>query len=244
MNNKAQTVNEELVKRGKKPLLPSQMFPMVFQHLKLMGMNVLTQTELDTSYGDPDLRDRLNSCIKDWDMESRQVAKERKAAAEKWHCQLKTAEKRDTAPGLEEAGGEPRAPAFHNIVMPAFPLQLGDVLAQCTGYSEIDVLERGSTFLRKDMSDGEITERVITFRGQVLNLMRDPRLVTAETWGRLSVFSLKPDIHFLHQFLEANKGCNRLALVTLTREARARVILWEMATIGMLALVPPNFIIY
>ncbi len=94
------------------------------------------------------------------------------------------------------------------------------------------------------MSDGEITERVIILRGQKLDLMRDPRLVTAETQGRLSVFGLKLDVHFLHQFLEANEGRNRLAPVTLAQEAHARVILQRMATVGMLALVPPNFIIY
>ncbi len=65
MNNKAQAVNEELQARGKKPLLPSKMFPRLFEHLKLMGVNVLTQTELDSSYGDPDLKDRLASCIRD-----------------------------------------------------------------------------------------------------------------------------------------------------------------------------------
>ncbi len=69
------------------------------------------------------------------------------------------------------------------------------------------------------MSDGEITDTVISLRDQILNLMRDPRLVTMETWGRLSVFGLKLDIHFLHQFLEANEGCNRLALVRLAQEA-------------------------
>ncbi len=74
--------------------------------------------------------------------------------------------------------------------------------------------------------------------------MRDPRLVTPETWGRLSVFGLHPNVQFLHQFLEANTGRNRRSLVALAREARARVILQEMATIGMLALIPSNFIIY
>ncbi len=75
------------------------------------------------------------------------------------------------------------------------------------------------------MSDGEITDRVISLHNQILDLMRDNRLVTTETWGRLRVFSLKPDIHFLHQFLEANEGRNRLALVRIAQEARARVLL-------------------
>ncbi len=56
------------------------------------------------------------------------------------------------------------------------------------------------------MSNGEITDRVISLCNQVLDLMHDSRLVTMETWGRLSVFGLKLDIHFLHQFLEANEG--------------------------------------
>ncbi len=90
-------------------------------------------------------------------MESKKAAKEKKAAYDKQHHKLKTAEKNDTAPGVEEAGVA-AASMFHNVVMPAFPLSLGEVLTQCTQYSEIDVLEPGSTFLQKDMSDSEITE--------------------------------------------------------------------------------------
>ncbi len=196
------------MKRGKQTLPPSEMFPKVFQHLSLMGMELLMQTELDTGYADDDLADRLNKSIRDWDMESKQMAKEKRIAAEKWHHQARTAEKRDTAPGVEEAGGGPDALVFNSIVMPAFPLLLGEMLMQCTRYSEVDVLERGSTFLQRDMSDGEITDRVISLHDQIPDLMRDYRLVTTEAWGRLSVFGLKPDIHLLHQFLEANEGCN------------------------------------
>ncbi len=57
------------------------------------------------------------------------------------------AEKKDTTPGLEDAGAAPGATMFNNVVMPPFLLLLGDMLMQCTGYSEIDVLEHGSIFL-------------------------------------------------------------------------------------------------
>ncbi len=75
------------------------------------------------------------------------------------------------------------------------------------------------------MSDSEITERVISLCNQILDLLCDDRLVTAETWGRLSLFGLKLDIHFLHQFLEANEGRNRIALVRIVQETCARVLL-------------------
>ncbi len=78
VNNKAQTINEDLQARGKKTMPPSWMFPKLFEHLKLMGMNVLTKTELNSGYGDPDLNDRLASCIKDWDVESKQAAREKR----------------------------------------------------------------------------------------------------------------------------------------------------------------------
>ncbi len=78
------------------------------------------------------------------------------------------------------------------------------------------MLEPGSTFLQADMSDGEITERVITLRSQILDLIHDTKSVTSESLGRLSVFSLQLDIRFLHQFLEVNVGANRRALVLLT----------------------------
>ncbi len=58
------------------------------------------------------------------------------------------AKKKDTAPGLEDAGAAPGAIMFNNIVMPSFPLLLGDMLTQCTRYSKIDVLKHGSIFLR------------------------------------------------------------------------------------------------
>ncbi len=54
MNNGAQAINEDLLARGKKPLLPSWMHPRLFEHMKLMGMDVLTQVEIDTGYADPD----------------------------------------------------------------------------------------------------------------------------------------------------------------------------------------------
>ncbi len=78
-------------------------------------------------------------------MESKRVAKEKKLAFKKQYCAKRTVEKNDTTPGLEAAGG--RAPMSHGVVMPAFPLSLGQVLTQCKRYSEIDVLEPGSTFL-------------------------------------------------------------------------------------------------
>ncbi len=131
MNDKAQAVNEDLQSRGKKTLPPSLMFPNLFEHLKLMGMNVLTQNELDTGCGDPDIKDHLTLCIKEWDIESKKAAKEKKAAYDKQHRKKRTAEKNDTTPGLEEAGGA-AASMFHNMVMPAFPLPLGEVLAQHT----------------------------------------------------------------------------------------------------------------
>ncbi len=208
MNDKAQAINKDLQAMGKKPLPPLWVFPRLLEHLKLMGMNVLTQAELDTGYGDPDqlIKDRLSQCIKDWDMESKRVAKEKKAAFEKRYHAKRTAEKNDTTPGLEPSGGG--APMFHNVVMPTFPLSLGQVLAQRTRYSEIHVLEPGSTFLRADMSDGEITERVISLHSQIFDLIHDLKSVTSESWGRLSVFGLQLDLRFLHQFLEANVGTN------------------------------------
>ncbi len=97
-----------------------------------MGMNVLTQAELDSSYGDPDqpIKDCLAQCIKEWDVEPRKAAKEKKAAFDKQYHVKRTAEKNDTTPGLEAGGAG--APMFHNVVIPAFPLSLGEVLAQCT----------------------------------------------------------------------------------------------------------------
>ncbi len=101
-------------------------------------------------------------------MESKKVAREKRAAAEKQYHQKRMAEKNDTTPGLEEEAGGPGALMFHNVVMPAFPLPLGEVLTQCSQYSEDHVLEPGSTFLQRDMSDGEIAERVINLHIETL----------------------------------------------------------------------------
>ncbi len=133
------------------------MFPQVWDHLVGMGLGILMETELDTGYANDDLKTHMNQAIRDWDKELKQAAKEKKAAAAKRICEQKITEKRDTTPGLEDAGAAP-ARMINNIVTPSFPLLLGDMLAQCTRYSEIDVLEHGSIFLRNDMSDGEITE--------------------------------------------------------------------------------------
>ncbi len=73
------------------------------------------------------------------------------------------------------------------------------------------------------MSDGEITERVMVLRGQMLDLIHTLKSVTSGSWGRLSVFGLWPDIRFLHQFLEASNGANRCTLVLLVREAHAEL---------------------
>ncbi len=72
----------------------------------------------------------------------------------------KRAAKRDATPGREEAGTDAGiGPQMDNdIVMPMFPLWLGQMLTQHTDYSEIDVLEQGSIFLREEMSDSELTE--------------------------------------------------------------------------------------
>ncbi len=131
MNNKAQAVNEELQARGQKTLPPQMMFLKLFEHLKLMGMNVLTQNELDTGCGDPDIKNRLAQCIIEWDIESKKAAKEKRAAYDKQYHKKRTAEKNDTTPNLEEAGVA-AASLFLNVVMPAFPLPLGEVFAQCT----------------------------------------------------------------------------------------------------------------
>ncbi len=117
------------------------------------------------------------------------------------------------------------AQMFQNIIMPTFLLQLGEVLTQRTGYNEIDVLPQGSEFLHENMPDSEISSRVIALRDQVLTLVRDEKQVTNESWGRLSVFGLEPNLLFLNQFFEANQGRNRIALTLLTKEARARMIL-------------------
>ncbi len=132
----------------------------------------------------------------------------------------------------------------NNIVMPVFPLQLGQMLAQCTGYNEIDVLEPGSVFFREEMSDSEITDRVFHLCDQIFTLVYDEREATTEMWGRLSVFSLKLDLHFIHQFLEANEGRNHTALVMIAKEARARILLQEMAHFGVLHLISTDFIVY
>ncbi len=123
------------------------MYPRLFEHMKLMGMDVLTQVKIDSSYANPNypIKDRVSQCIKEWDVESKSVTKEKKAAFKKQYHVKRTAEKNDTALGLKAAGG--RAPIFHSVVMLTFPLSLGQVLVQCTRYSEIDVLEPGSTFL-------------------------------------------------------------------------------------------------
>ncbi len=167
------------------------------------------------------------------------LPEKKQAANKKWlkaECDQKRAELKDTAPGIEDAGVSADAgpQIANNIVMPAFPLQLGQMLAQCTAYSKIDMLEPGSVFLREEMSDSKITDRVFHLRNQIFSLVYDERQVTAETWGRLSVFSLKPDLWFLHQLLEANEGRNCMALVMIAKEARARILLWEMAQFGVL----------
>ncbi len=95
-NDKAKAVNVELQKRGKQTLPPAKMFPRVFQHLAGMGMEVLSQNELDTGYADDDLGARLNQSVRDWDKESKWDAKEKRLATEKRFHQQKTAEKRDT----------------------------------------------------------------------------------------------------------------------------------------------------
>ncbi len=128
--------------------------------------------------------------------------------------------------------------------MPSFPLQLGQMLAQCTGHNEIDVLEPSSIFLREYLSDSEITNRVFALHDQIFALIYDERQVTVEMWGRLALFSLKLDLPFLHQFLEANEGCNHLALVLIAKEARARILLWEMAQLGVLRLTTSDFVVY
>ncbi len=80
VNEKAAEVNAELVKRGQPTLPPTKMFPQVYDHLSTMGLGILTDTERETGYGDPDLKDRLMQCLKEWDRESRQVARDKKAA--------------------------------------------------------------------------------------------------------------------------------------------------------------------
>ncbi len=132
----------------------------------------------------------------------------------------KKAAEKEAAPG-GEAGEDvySDAPIVNNIVMPMFPLQLGQMLARQTGYSEIDVLEKGTFFLRADMPDSEIASRVNALRDQVLTLVCNEKLVTPESWGRLTIFGLKPDLLFLQQFFEANQGRNRLALTQIAKEA-------------------------
>ncbi len=100
--------------------------------------------------------------------------------------------------------------------MPMFPARLGEMLRRCTDYNEIDVLEKGASFLREEMSNAEITERVIALHAQIITLVHDEKQVTLESWGRLGVFGLKPNLPFLHQFLEANQGRNRRALQART----------------------------
>ncbi len=51
--------------------------------------------------------------------------------------------------------------------MPAFPLQLGQMLVQRTGYSKVDVLEPGSIFLHEELSDSKITDRVFHLCNQI-----------------------------------------------------------------------------
>ncbi len=106
-----------------------------------------------------------------------------------------------------------------------FPLWLGQMLMQRTEYSEIDVLEPSSIFLRKELSDSEITERVTALHDQLLSLVRDEKQVTTESWGRLLVFGIKLDLPFLHQFFEANRGANCIALAKIAKEAWAWIIL-------------------
>ncbi len=94
------------------------------------------------------------------------------------------------------------------------------------------------------MSDAEITDIVIALRDQTISLIHDEKQVTQESWGRPGVFSLKPDLLFLHQFLEANQGRNRIALATLAMEARAWIVLREMAQVGVIRLAPLNYIVW
>ncbi len=85
VNDHAQAINEDLLARGKKPMPPSWMYLRLFEHMKNMGMDVLTQVEIDTGCADPDhlIKDHLSQCIKEWDVESRRVSKEKKAAFKK-----------------------------------------------------------------------------------------------------------------------------------------------------------------
>ncbi len=48
-----------------------------------MGLAILMDTVIDTGYADADLKTRLMQSIKEWDKESKQAAKEKKAAAAK-----------------------------------------------------------------------------------------------------------------------------------------------------------------
>ncbi len=252
VNDKAVEINAELAARNLPPLLPTRMFPQVYAHLSNIGMNMLTDREHETGHADDDLEDRVRQSAQDHEAELRRDAQERKVEqtrrlkAEKAERDRKKAAEQEATPGQEEAGeGVSDGPLMaNNIVMPMFPLQLGQVLAQRTDYNEIDVLERGCAFLHQDMPDSEITTRVIALRDQVLSLVCDEKQVTNESWGRLSVFGLKPDLLFLQQFFKANQGRNRLALALIAKEARARVILREMAQVGVLRLAPGNFVIW
>ncbi len=83
INEKAAEVNAELEKREQLTLSPAKMFPQVWDHLSGMGLGILTDTERETGYGDPDLQDQLMQSLKEWDKESKQAAKEKKAANQK-----------------------------------------------------------------------------------------------------------------------------------------------------------------
>ncbi len=115
------------------------MFPQVYEHLSTMGMNILTDHERETGYADSDLDDRMKQSLVDYDRESRRDAQKKRAEQTKFikaERDQKKAVKRDAAPGQEEAGMNAGiGPQMENdIVMPMFPLWLGQMLMQHTDY--------------------------------------------------------------------------------------------------------------
>ncbi len=127
-NEHAQVVNGELLARGKKPVPASWMYSRLFEHMKAMGMDVLTQIEIDSGYTDPNhpIKDRISQCIKDLDVETKKVAKEKKEAYEKRYRMKRTEEKNDTTLRQKFCMGMLANRLPWTLIEMGFRVQLGD----------------------------------------------------------------------------------------------------------------------
>ncbi len=62
-----------------KPLPPAKMFPLMYDHLSNMAMNVLTDQEHETGYADDDLEAWMMRSFHEYEAELRRDAQEKRA---------------------------------------------------------------------------------------------------------------------------------------------------------------------